>query len=82
MTQRALGASSAVKEIAESGDSQAGGLEDRFEGFRLQNSLAMDRNDHPMSKAVTCSPMEVYMATFLIEYYEPGPQKRLNGILP
>jgi hypothetical protein len=48
-----------VKEIAELGDSQAGGFEDRFESFRLQNSLAMDGNGHAMSKAVTYSPMEV-----------------------
>jgi len=59
MTQRSLGASSAVKEIGESGNSQAGGFEDRFEGFRLQNSLAMDGNGHAVSKPVTYSPMEV-----------------------
>ncbi len=61
---------------------QAGGLEDRFEGFRLQNSLAMDRNGHTMSEAVTYSSMQVYMASFLIEHYEPSPQKRVNGVLP
>ena len=59
MTQRALGASSTVNEIAEPGDSQAGRFEDRFEGFRLQNSLAMDGNGHAMSKAVIYSPMEI-----------------------
>lgn len=42
---------STVKVIVEPRNSQAGSLEDRFEGFWLQNSLAMDWNGDAMSKA-------------------------------
>ncbi len=71
---------STVKEIVEPGDTQAGSLEDRLKGFRLQDSLPMDRNGHPMSEAITYPPMEVYMATFLIEHHEPSPPKRLQDV--
>jgi hypothetical protein len=81
MTPRALEAGSAVKEIDESCNGQASGFEDRLEGFRLQNFLAMHGNGHAMSKAVTYSTMEVEMATFLIEYHETSPAERLNGVL-
>ena len=46
---------STAKVIAEPRNSQAGSLEDRFEGFRLQNALAMDGNGDAMSKAATNS---------------------------
>lgn len=68
--------------IVEPRNSQAGSLEDRSEGFRLQNALAMDGNGDAMSKAVTNSQMQVYMASFLIEHHESGSPKCLDGILP
>ena len=71
-----------MKKIVEPRDGQAGCFEDRFEGFRLQYSLAMDGNGHAMSKAVIYSPMEIQMATFLIEYHETRSAKGLNGVLP
>ncbi|WP_349255499.1 hypothetical protein [Candidatus Methylomirabilis sp.] len=49
---------STAKVIVEPQNSQAGSLEDRFEGFRLQNALAMDGNSDAMSKAVTNSQMQ------------------------
>jgi hypothetical protein len=71
-----------VKEIVEPSDGQAGGLEYRFERFWFEYPLAVDRNGHAMSKAVTYSPMQIDVATFLIKLYEPSPQKRSNSLLP
>ena len=39
--------------IVEPRNSQAGSFEDRFEGFRLENSIAMDGNSDAMSESAS-----------------------------
>jgi hypothetical protein len=49
---------STAKVIVEPRNSQAGSLEDRFEGFRLQNALAMVGSGDAMSQAIINSQIQ------------------------
>jgi len=56
---------STAKVIVEPRNSQAGSLEDQFEGFRLQNSLAMDGTGDAIGKAITNSQFQATQGFFL-----------------
>lgn len=56
---------STVKVIVELRKSQAGSPEDRCEGFRPQNSLAMHGNGDAMSKAATNSQLQAHTGFLL-----------------